>query len=155
MDNLPMINKSNATCLIDYGGISVKVPGGATMVATTNVREWTTFILRCYCQHEFYGRTDFKVPDPEADIAAAGIPVAESADADSNTSGLFPLKIAFTQVRPDVRLIFEDAVEDAGNDNGDTDGNCVKVENSAKDENGAKDDEQAKDDTNDSQATDA
>lgn len=152
MDNLPMINKSNATCLMDNGGISVKVPGGATMVAASNVREWTTFILRCYCQHEFYGRTDFKLPDPEADTSAAGIPVAESADADSNTSGLFPLRIVFGKVRPDVQVIFEDAVEDADNYNSDTDGNRAKVDN---DEIGAKDDKRAKDNTNDIPATDA
>lgn len=57
---IPLLSKSSATGLDDYGKISVSVDGGAKQIDITNVKEWTTYVLRCFYQERIMGRTSFK-----------------------------------------------------------------------------------------------
>jgi hypothetical protein len=49
--------------LIDYKMISVKISGNIVQVDISNIRELTTYALRCYYQERFYGRTTFEIED--------------------------------------------------------------------------------------------
>lgn len=57
--NRPLINISSYSGLIDYGFISIKTQGKVHQIYITNIREWTTYALRCYYQEMIYNRTLF------------------------------------------------------------------------------------------------
>lgn len=57
---IPLLSKTSATGLDDYGKISVSVDGGARQIDIANVKEWTTYVLRCFYQERIMGRTSFK-----------------------------------------------------------------------------------------------
>lgn len=57
--NRPLIDSSTETGLVDYGFISVKVNGKVGVIYINNIREWTTYALRCYYQEYFYKRLTF------------------------------------------------------------------------------------------------
>lgn len=57
---IPLLSKTSATGLDDYGKISVSVEGGARQIDIANVKEWTTYTLRCFYQERIMGRTSFK-----------------------------------------------------------------------------------------------
>lgn len=57
---IPLLSKSSATGLDDYGIISVSVDGKAVKIDIANVKEWTTYVLRCFYQERIMGRASFK-----------------------------------------------------------------------------------------------
>lgn len=57
---IPLLSKTSATGLDDYGKISVSVDGGARQIDIANVKEWTTYTQRCFYQERIMGRTSFK-----------------------------------------------------------------------------------------------
>jgi len=57
--NRPLIDSSTETGLIDYGFISVNVKGKTGLIYINNIREWSTYALRCYYQEYFYERSKF------------------------------------------------------------------------------------------------
>lgn len=59
--NRPLIDSSTETGLVDYGFISVKVNGNVGLIYINNIREWTTYALRCYYQEYFYNRLNFNL----------------------------------------------------------------------------------------------
>lgn len=56
---VPLINVSTGTCLVDISSVSVRVNGLTFAVSIENVKEWTTYCLRCFYQEKILGRTTF------------------------------------------------------------------------------------------------
>lgn len=64
--NLPQIDVSTASNLLDTGFFTIKDAEGSRLIAINNIREWTTYVLRCYYQDLIFGRKDFKTfPFPD------------------------------------------------------------------------------------------
>lgn len=68
LDTIPLINSSTGTGLMDYAGISIKSTG--KMLSIANIKEWTTYLLRCYYKENLFGKTRFEV-FPESDNTIA------------------------------------------------------------------------------------
>ena len=49
--------------LPDNSFVSVKVNGNVQKVSALNIKEWTTFCLRCFYHEKIYGNVDFEVED--------------------------------------------------------------------------------------------
>lgn len=60
---VPLVNSLTGTGVMDYGGISVSLKGEGVMVSITNIKEWTTYVLRCFYKERFMGKTVFDVVD--------------------------------------------------------------------------------------------
>ena len=56
---IPLLSESSATGVKGYGNIAIKIDGNIRSFHVSNVREWTTYILRCYYQKYILGRTLF------------------------------------------------------------------------------------------------
>ena len=64
--NLPQIDVSTASNLLDTGFFTIKDAEESRLIAINNIREWTTYVLRCYYQDLIFGRKDFKTfPFPD------------------------------------------------------------------------------------------
>lgn len=57
---LPLLRKTSDLGLSEFVGISVQIKGHICSVAINNVREWSTYTLRCYYQEKFCARTTFE-----------------------------------------------------------------------------------------------
>ena len=57
----PLLDCDTDSGLIDHSFISVKVSGNIALVYANNVKEITTFCLRCYYHEKFFGNTNFYV----------------------------------------------------------------------------------------------
>lgn len=57
---MPLLSKSCATGLDDYNMISISVDGCTRQINIANIKEWTTYVLRCFYQERIMGRTSFK-----------------------------------------------------------------------------------------------
>ena len=89
--NIPRIDPSTATGLEDTDIFSVKSNGSSVTVSIMNIREWTTYVLRCYYQDKLFGITDSDidtkdnnatgiVPHPEIQISIEPLPGIEIED---------------------------------------------------------------------------
>lgn len=56
---IPLLSEDSSVGLLDLSGFSVCIDGNVRRCSIQNVREWSTYILRCYYQEEFCGRHDF------------------------------------------------------------------------------------------------
>lgn len=56
---IPLLSRNSSTGLDDYGSISVSIDGIARQIHVANVKEWTTYALRCFYQERIMGRTSF------------------------------------------------------------------------------------------------
>lgn len=56
---IPLLSESSATGVKEYGNIAIQINGNIRSFHVSNVREWTTYILRCYYQKYILGRTLF------------------------------------------------------------------------------------------------
>jgi hypothetical protein len=57
---LPLLRKTSDLGLSEFAGISVQIKGRICSVAIINVREWSTYTLRCFYQEKFCARTSFE-----------------------------------------------------------------------------------------------
>lgn len=57
---IPLLSKSSATGLDDYGNISVSIDGKVMQIDIANVKEWTTYVLRCFYQERIMERKSFE-----------------------------------------------------------------------------------------------
>lgn len=56
---IPLLSESSETGVKEYGNVAIKVDGKIYSLNISNVREWTTYILRCYYQKRILGRKSF------------------------------------------------------------------------------------------------
>lgn len=56
---IPLLSESSEIGVKAYGNVVVKVSGNICSFHVSNIREWTTYILRCYYQKRILGRTVF------------------------------------------------------------------------------------------------
>lgn len=56
----PMLDVTTGTGLADAGFITIRFGGRSHLFSVMNIKEWTTYILRCYYQEKLYGRTEFQ-----------------------------------------------------------------------------------------------
>lgn len=56
---LPLLSDASVSGLLDLTGISVNLNGKIIHCAIQNVREWSTYVLRCYYQEQFCSRKLF------------------------------------------------------------------------------------------------
>ena len=61
--NTPQLDPSTATGLEDTGFFSVKMGDYSSTLEIMNIREHTTYVLRCYYQEKFFGCSQFDVPE--------------------------------------------------------------------------------------------
>ena len=57
---IPLLSESSETGVKEYGNVAVKVDGKIFSLGITNIREWTTYILRCFYQKRILGRMSFE-----------------------------------------------------------------------------------------------
>lgn len=57
---IPLLSESSETGVKEYGNVAVKVDGKILSLGITNIREWTTYILRCFYQKRILGRMSFE-----------------------------------------------------------------------------------------------
>lgn len=69
----PMLDTTTDTGLADVGFISIKFGGRSHLFYVMNVKEWTTYILRCYYQEKLYGRTEFNGWDIDSNTNSVGV----------------------------------------------------------------------------------
>lgn len=56
---IPLLSESSETGVKEFGNVSIKVDGNICSLNVSNIREWTTYILRCYYQKRILGRMSF------------------------------------------------------------------------------------------------
>lgn len=59
MRTIPLLSESSEIGVKECGNVVVKVGGNIYSFHVSNIREWTTYILRCYYQKRILGRTSF------------------------------------------------------------------------------------------------
>ena len=59
----PILDFGTELGLPDNSFVSVKVNGNVQKVSALNIKEWTTFCLRCFYHEKIYGNADFEVED--------------------------------------------------------------------------------------------
>ena len=57
---IPLLSESSETGVKEFGNVAIKVDGKIYSFDVSNIREWTTYILRCYYQKYILGRTSFE-----------------------------------------------------------------------------------------------
>lgn len=57
----PLIDDGTELGLVDNSFISVKVNGGIAIVYVSNIKEWTTFALRCFYHEKMFGNMNYEV----------------------------------------------------------------------------------------------
>lgn len=63
LNGIPLLDHGTESGLNDLSFISVKANGGIFLVNVNNIREWTTFCLRCYYHEKLFGNTNYNVTD--------------------------------------------------------------------------------------------
>ena len=56
---IPLLSESSETGVKEFGNVAIKVDGNILSFNVSNIREWTTYILRCYYQKRILGRNTF------------------------------------------------------------------------------------------------
>lgn len=56
---IPLLSESSETGVKEYGSVAIKIDGKICSVSISNIREWTTYILRCFYQKRILGRVSF------------------------------------------------------------------------------------------------
>lgn len=59
----PILDFGTELGLPDNSFVSVKVNGNVQKVSALNIKEWTTFCLRCFYHEKIYGNADFEVEE--------------------------------------------------------------------------------------------
>lgn len=59
----PLLDMGTDSGIIDSSFISVKINGDIKNVFANNIREWTTYCLRCYYHEKLFNNTNFEVED--------------------------------------------------------------------------------------------
>lgn len=85
----PMFDATTGTGLADVGFITIKYDGRSHLFSVMNVKEWTTYILRCYYQEKLYGRTEFNGWDYGNNTNSTGV-IAHYNGVDLKLSPDFP-----------------------------------------------------------------
>lgn len=77
---IPLLSESSETGVKEYGNFAIKVDGMIRSLNVSNIREWTTYILRCYYQKRILGRDSFtNVFNEKQGITLADLPSKISA----------------------------------------------------------------------------
>lgn len=73
---IPLLSESSVTGVKEHGNIAIKVDGNICSFHISNIREWTTYLLRCYYQKYILGRTSFaNVFDDRQVITPKDLPI--------------------------------------------------------------------------------
>ena len=56
---IPLLSETSETGVKEYGNVAIRVDGKICSLNINNIREWTTYILRCYYQKRILGRVSF------------------------------------------------------------------------------------------------
>ena len=73
---VPLLSESSVTGVKEHGNIAIKVDGNICSFHISNIREWTTYLLRCYYQKYILGRTSFaNVFDDRQVITPKDLPI--------------------------------------------------------------------------------
>ena len=56
---IPLLSEFSETGVKEFGNVTIKVDGKILSFNVSNIREWTTYILRCYYQKRILGRNSF------------------------------------------------------------------------------------------------
>lgn len=59
----PLLDIETDLGLFDVSFVSVRANGNVTLVSSMNIKEWTTFSLRCFYHEKMYGNTNYEVED--------------------------------------------------------------------------------------------
>lgn len=77
---IPLLSEFSETGVKEFGNVAIKVDGNIVSIDICNVREWSTYILRCYYQKRIMGRTSFvKVFNDTQEITFDNLPIEISA----------------------------------------------------------------------------
>ena len=68
VETIPVLSENSDVMLINVSGFTLRFEGQVCQFSIRNVREWTTYVLRCFYQMRILGRESFKdVFDQPAD----------------------------------------------------------------------------------------
>lgn len=59
----PLLDSGTELGLVDNSFISLKANGGISLVAVLNIKEWTTFALRCFYHEKMFGNMNYEVDE--------------------------------------------------------------------------------------------
>mgnify|MGYP003399832789 len=74
--------------LVDHSFISVRFNGNTELVFANNIREWTTFCLRCLYHEIFFDNTGYHTDEQNNQNSSAYIPHLLSVRIRSNVDGI-------------------------------------------------------------------
>lgn len=57
----PLLDGGTELGLVDNSFVSLKANGGISLVAVLNIKEWTTFALRCFYHEKMFGNMNYEV----------------------------------------------------------------------------------------------
>lgn len=73
---IPLLSEFSETGVKEFGNLAVKLEGKIYSFKISNIREWSTYILRCYYQKRILGRVSFaNVSDKRREITLADLPI--------------------------------------------------------------------------------
>ena len=61
MNARPLLDGGTELGLVDNSFVSLKANGGISLVAVLNIKEWTTFALRCFYHEKMFGNMNYEV----------------------------------------------------------------------------------------------
>lgn len=73
LNSRPLLDKGTELGLFDKSFISVRANGNIVLVSAMNIKEWTTFCLRCFYHEKMFGNTNYEVEDAYNDNSSAYI----------------------------------------------------------------------------------
>lgn len=77
---IPLLSESSETGVKEFGNVAIRVDGKIYSYSVNNIREWSTYILRCYYQKRFLGRVSFaNVFNDRQEITLDDLPLTVSA----------------------------------------------------------------------------
>ena len=59
----PLLDVGTDSGIIDHSFLSVKMNSGIKPVFVNNIKEWTTYCLRCYYHEKIFNNTNFEVEE--------------------------------------------------------------------------------------------
>lgn len=84
----PLLDSGTEMGLVDHSFISVRFNGNTELVFANNIREWTTFCLRCLYHENFFDNTGYHTDEQNNQNSSAYIPHFLGVRMRSNVDGL-------------------------------------------------------------------
>ena len=104
---IPLLSEFSETGVKEFGNVAIKVDGKIRSFNVSNIREWTTYILRCYYQKRILGRNSFaNVFNERREITLADFPLKITAVSPEGSKQIKTIFIKTDTLKYKVRNLF-------------------------------------------------